>query len=165
MIEMMQYLDERFSLTLILQETNLSSSNYARKLKKMAQTNSRIDFLEIMPQDRLIQFCNDYDIGFFFMPPSNTNITNSLANKFFQYLQSRLMLVVSPLPEMKRLVEAYNLGLVGENFDIKALAQRLNSLGAEEIMYFKRKSHESARELSSDFNRKKLQKIIEGIFR
>jgi glycosyltransferase involved in cell wall biosynthesis len=160
MIEMMNYLEDRFSLTIILLTINYASQAYVKTLKNMAKNNQRIIFLDVLPQDELIKFCNDYDIGLFFMPPSNMNIEYSLANKFFQYIQSRLMLAVSPLPEMKRLTEAYELGVVGDNYDPKAMAAKLNRLTAADIWFYKNRAHERAKELSSEANREKFLKTV-----
>jgi glycosyltransferase involved in cell wall biosynthesis len=165
MIEMEKYLDDRFSLTFILLEINYASREYVKSLKKMAGDYKKIIFLDVLPQNQLIGFCNDYDIGLFFMPPSNINEEYSLANKFFQYVQSRLVLAVSPLPEMKRLVEAYELGVVGDNYDPKAMAEKLNRLTAEDISHYKKKVHESAKELSSESNREKFLKIVADLLR
>lgn len=160
MIEMAKHLDARFTLTLMLLEINYSSRKYVERLKKMAKDNPNIIFLDVVPQNELIKFCNDYDIGLFFMPPSNMNEEYSLANKFFQYIQSRLALAVSPLPEMKRLVETYDLGVVADNYDPKGMAEKLNRLTPEKIMYYKKRSHDSAKDLSSESNRDKFLQII-----
>jgi len=165
MIEIAKYLDDRFTLTIILFEINYTSRRYVKKLKKLAKENKRVIFLEVMPQNELINNCNAYDIGLFFMPPSNMNEEFSLANKFFQYVQSRLALAVSPLPEMKRLVEKYDLGIVGHNYDPKAMAEKLNRLTPEKIMYYKTRCNESAKELSSESNKDKFRKIVADVLR
>lgn len=165
MIDMSQYLDDRFTLTFIILTTNFTSRSYMKSLINRAIDNKKIIFIDVMPQDELIRFCNEFDIGLFFMPPSNINEEYSLANKFFQYIQSRLMLAVSPLPEMKRLVEAHELGVVGDNYDPKAMAEKLNHLTADEIRFYKNRVHESARELSSDVNREKFLKLIADVLR
>ncbi|MCR4417183.1 MAG: glycosyltransferase [Ignavibacteria bacterium] len=163
MIEVMQYLDARFTLTLVLLEINKLSEIYVNKLKKLASRDKRIKFLKPVEMKDVVKFGNKYDIGLFFMPPTNYNEEYSLANKVFQYIQSRLMLAFSPLPEMKKIVIENNLGIVSDNFEPKNLAQKLNSLTAEEIYRFKMNSHKKARELSSEANKIKFLKIIEEI--
>jgi hypothetical protein len=163
MIQMARHLDERFTLTFILLEINYTSRSYVRRLKRMASGRKNILFLDLLPPRDLIPFCRDYDIGLFFMPPSNMNEEYSLANKFFQYVQSRLALAVSPLVEMKRLVEKYEIGVVSEDYDPLTLARKLNLLTAEEIMRYKNQSHRFARELSSDANRDKFLRIVEEV--
>jgi hypothetical protein len=106
---------------------------------------------------------NDYDIGLFFMPPTTLNEEFSLGNKVFQYVQSRLMLVVSPLPEMKKIVEKYNLGIVSEDYDIRKLAERINALSIEKIMFYKKQSDLHAKELGCESGKNKFLDIVESV--
>jgi hypothetical protein len=160
MVELMKYLDERFTLTLVLLEINKLSEIYVNKLKKMANGDKRIKFLKPVDMKDVVSFGNKYDIGLFFMPPTNYNEEYSLANKVFQFIQSRLMLAFSPLPEMKKIVVENNLGIVSDNYEPKNLADKLNRLSAEEIYQYKINSHLKAQELSSEKNRIKFLEII-----
>lgn len=160
MIEVMKYVDSRFSLTFSILEINRLSSIYVNKLKKLAQNNPNIEFIKPVPGNEVISLGNKYDIGLFFMPPSNINEEYSLANKFFQYVQSRLMLAVSPLPEMKRLVEEYNIGIVSKDYSPISMANALNSLTHEQVLYFKAQSNKHALDLSAQQNEIKFNKII-----
>lgn len=162
MIELMKYLDKRYSLTLILLEINKLSKIYVNELKKIAKNNNRIIFIEPVSMKELVSFCNKYDIGLFFMPPTNYNEEYSLANKVFQFIQSRLMLAFSPLPEMKKIVLKYNLGILSDNFDVRNLAAKLNKLTAKEIYNFKLNAHKYANELSSEQNKVKFLELIKN---
>jgi hypothetical protein len=106
---------------------------------------------------------NKYDIGLFFMPPTTLNEKYSLGHKITQYIQSRLMLIVSPLPEMKKLVEKYQLGISSEDYDVEKLARKMNSLSANEITFYKNQSHIHAEELASEPWRVKFLKIVDRI--
>lgn len=165
MIEMMKYLDERFRLTLILLEINKLSEIYVNQLKKLAKDDKRIEFIKPVAMSEVVKFGNTYDIGLFFMPPTNYNEEFSLANKVFQFIQSRLMLAFSPLPEMKKIVVENNLGIVSDNYDPKNLAEKLNRLNSEEIYQFKLNSHIKAKALSSESNRIKFLNIIENLLK
>lgn len=163
MIELMYHLDERYSLTFLLLEINKLGTLYVKKLKKMAKKHPRIKFIEPIPQTELISYGNNFDIGLFFMPPSNINEEYSLANKFFQFVQSRLMLAISPLPEMKRITEQYNLGILGDDYNPKSLASKMNKLTAVEIFNYKINSNKYARELSAETNKVKFLSIIKDV--
>ena len=163
MIEMADFLDDRFTLTFLIFELNIFSKLYLNKLKRIAKHNPKIVFLKPVPADKLVEFGNQFDIGLFFMPPSNYNEEYSLANKVFQYIQSRLMLAVSPLPEMKNIVENYELGVIAKDYNPKSLAIDLNSLTSEAIMSFKAQSHKNSRKLSSIDNMKKFIKLIHAL--
>lgn len=163
MIEMIKYLEPRFSLTLALQSNGFMNDFYIKRLKKLAGTNPRITFRGLVGFDEIVSMGNLYDIGIFFMPPTTINEKYSLGHKIFQYIQSGLMLVVSPLPEMKNLVEKYNLGIVADSFDAKRLAAKMNTLTVEEIMYYKNQSRLSAKELSGEGNADKLRDVIKTV--
>jgi len=165
MIELMKYLDDRFTLTLILQSNSIVNEHYIKKLKKLASGNPRIKYASLVPYDEIAAMGNKYDIGLFFMPPTTLNEKFSLGHKVSQYIQSRLMLVVSPLPEMKKLVEKYNLGFCSEDYDAEKLARKLNALSADEIMYYKNQSHIHAEDLGSEPWRIKFLNIIEKILK
>lgn len=163
MIEIMKYTDQRFTLTLVLLEISKFSEFYVNKLKKMAGSNPRITFMKPVAMKDVVKFGNDFDIGLFMMPPTNYNEEYSLANKVFQFIQSRLMLAFSPLPEMKKIVIDYNLGIVSDNYEPKNLAEKLNKLTTDEIYNYKLNSHKLSKELSSEANRKKFLDIIENL--
>ncbi len=163
MIDMMRYLDERFTLTLILVEHSTISRMYIKKLRKLAAAYPRITFTEARPFDEIVAYTNAFDIGLFFMPPTNLNEEYSLAHKVFQYIQARLVLAISPLPEMKKLVEAYDLGVVGDTNEPESLACKLNSLSKQEIDYYKSRAHHHAKELGAESNKDKFLSIVESI--
>ncbi|MFQ5651990.1 MAG: glycosyltransferase [bacterium] len=163
MIDMVQYLDERFSLTLILVEHSTISRMYLNKLKKKAKDDPRVYFLDPLPFSEIIPFSNSFDIGLFFMPPTNLNEEYSLAHKLFQYIQARLVLAISPLPEMKKLVETYDLGVCSDDYEPASLARKLNNLTREEIDYYKSQSHKHAKELGAETNRDKFIELIHRV--
>ncbi len=65
MIEMMAYLDDRFTLDLMLIVPQLASaktSNYINTLKQLAANDDRIRFLSPLRSNELVSFLNQYDI-------------------------------------------------------------------------------------------------------
>jgi hypothetical protein len=165
MIEMMKHTDKRFTLDLVIVEISKFSRIYVNKLKRLAASDERIRFLQPVPMKEVVRFGNAYDIGLFMMPPTNYNEEYSLANKVFQFVQSRLMLAFSPLPEMKKVVLENNLGVVSPDFNPKSLAEELNKLSAKEVYEFKKRSHEMAWKLSSESNRIKFLDIVTDILK
>lgn len=163
MISLMNYLDNRFTLTIILQTNSIINDLYIKKLKRLAGDNPRIVFREMVEYDEVVNMGNEYDIGLFIMPPTTTNEIFSLGHKVFQYIQSRLMLVISPLPEMKKIVDKYNLGIYQEDYNIRKLAEKMRRLTAEDIYYYKCQADKHAADLSSDTGMKKLLNIVSNL--
>lgn len=147
MIEMMDYLPTRFTLDLLLMS---SDERYLAKLRALCATRPRVRLLPPVPFADLIPATNAYDIGVFLLPPANFNLRFALPNKFFEFVQARLMVAVGPSPEMARLVREHDLGVVAEDFAPATLAAALARLSAEDIARFKQQSHRAAAVLNSD---------------
>lgn len=87
---------------------------------------------------------NKHDVAVVFHEPHTENFRDSLPNKFFESIQARLAIVVSPSPEMASIVESYKIGLVAKDHSPEALAEALLSLDPQSILRFKRQSNRAA---------------------
>lgn len=145
MIEMMKYLDNRFSLDLMLVETD---AVYMAELRRQASSDARIRFIAPVAMQAICARLNDYDMGVYLLPPVNFNHEHALPNKFFEFIQARLAIAIGPSPEMAALVRKYQCGIVTESFEPRGLAQAIGALAAEDIIRFKKAADFAARELS-----------------
>jgi hypothetical protein len=159
MIKMMDYLDKRFYLNLILVAQNKKMKKYLKKLKFLAK-GKNVKFLDPFPMQEIVKSINKYDIGVYILRPTSLNKKFALPNKFFEFIQARLAIAIGPSLKMKELVEKYNLGIVSKDFDPKSMAKSLNFLTTEKIMYYKNQSSKIAYEMSSIKEMKKLDNII-----
>jgi glycosyl transferase family 4 len=144
MIETMQRLDGRFTLDFVLVP---SVPGYLERLKALASGNGGIRFLPPVPMQTLPRFLNAYDAGIYLLPPSNFNNRYSLPNKFFEFVQARLAIVIGPSPEMAAQVRRHGMGIVSESFEPADFARALAGLDRERIARFKDRAHAAAREL------------------
>lgn len=157
MIAMFDRLDKRFCLDFYL----VGDKNYINYLKKLSKPYSdRIRFLEPVPLDKILSTINSYDIGLYLLKDTNYNTQNALPNKFFEFVQARLMLAVGPTVDMKKLIEKFNLGIVSPTFDPSDMANLLNSLSNEQIFNYKQNSHQAAKFLCYENEILKLQDIF-----
>lgn len=157
MIKMFSWLDGKFELDLYL----VGNKPYVDKLRKMAEGISGIQFKDPVPFKEIIPTFNKYDIGLCFLEATTFNLKYSLPNKFFEYVQSRLMLVVGPSPDMVDIVSRHNLGIVVPEFSPRALANALNLLTREDIEKYKAASSIAARELCYEKESDKVLSILE----
>ena len=157
MIMMMDEIDERYSLDLMLVNTDKTYHNYLIKL-----TNRRKNVTIIPPVEmhNIVNFISKYDIGLYILEPTNFNNGMALPNKIFEFIQARLAIAIGPSPEMKSLVEEYNLGVVSADFDSKGLAISLNNLTHQNIIDFKKNSDEIAKKVNSEENVKIILKTV-----
>lgn len=124
---------------------------YLEELKvQAAGSGGRVTVHPPVPYDQLIDTLHAYDVGVHVLPPVNFNNRNALPNKFFDYVQARLGLIVGPSAEMAQTVKDRGLGLVTSDFTAEALATALDGLTAADAARFKAASAEAAHELSAE---------------
>jgi glycosyltransferase involved in cell wall biosynthesis len=155
MIEMMRYLDSRFTLDMILMTSDYASSQtkaYIHQLKQTASEDPRIKILPGVKSHQVVSTIHSYDIGVFIIPPVNFNYANTLPNKLFDFIQARIGVAIGPTPEMADIVTQYQIGVVAESFDPKVLAMKLNSLTTQDISTFKTNSKAAAMNLNAEKN-------------
>ncbi len=127
-----------------------SGTPYFQRLAKLAQTTDRVAIHEPVPYAELLPALNRYDVGLAVLAPTTFNLAWCLPNKFFDYIQARLGLIVGPSPEMVKYVERYRVGAVSADFDAAALVEVLNGLTPEMVDGWKRNCDRHARALSGE---------------
>lgn len=160
MIYIMDYLEDTFELDLMLVK---KSSEYYERLKEMVDKRNNVRLIEPVKMKEIPKFINKYDIGLFLLEPINFNYENALPNKFFEFIQGRLMVAIGPSPQMMNILEKYNLGIVAEDFSPKSLAGKLKDLNVEDINKYKENSDKAARTLSSLANKNIMRKLIKNV--
>ncbi len=156
LIEIFKMLNDNFEMDFIL----VGNKKYQQELKEMARGIPKIRFIDPVPLSEIVTTIAHYDIGFFYYEPTNFNILNCLPNKFFEYIQARLMVAIGPCPDMAELVSTYNCGVVAESFSNEAMAKALNSLDIEAVNNAKKQSDTATKELCFEKEQVKLIKMI-----
>lgn len=163
MILLMDKLDERFSLDLMLVPKPSTSSPSYRKILDFAKRSSRVHLHKPPAMTEIAASISKYDIGVYLLPPSSFNQYMALPNKLFEFIQARLAVAIWPSPEMARIVNKYECGVVADDFTLEAMAEKLNCLTREEVMRFKENSHKAARLLCAETNQKLFLRVIRGL--
>ena len=160
MIDMMQHVQERFTLYLMLTG---QKTKYYQKLVKRANKNKNIYFINPVPFNEIVLEINKYDIGVYLLPPTSFNNYYALPNKIFEFIQARLCLILSPNPEMANIVKQYNLGVVCDNFEPLNMASVINNLTSLQIQEYKNNANKAASILNAEESMKQIQKIISSL--
>ncbi|MFZ1807839.1 MAG: hypothetical protein WAU36_11475 [Cyclobacteriaceae bacterium] len=166
MIDVMQYLDDRFTLDMILLTPSIANKKtrtYLDTLKNKIADNPRVKILPPVKSSEVIDLIHKYDVGIFLLPPINFNYKNTLPNKLFDFVQARLAIAVGPTPEMADLVTKYDLGIVSSDFTAQSFAKAISQLTHDKIDYFKSQSNRAAKELSAENNKITLNKIVSDL--
>lgn len=122
---------------------------YLTELQQQAADLPQVRFNDPVSPDELVERLGECDVGVFVLPPLTFNYLNALPNKFFDFVQARLGIVVGPSPEMAALVREHGLGVVTEDFTAESLARAVEELTPEAVAGYKAASHAVARELSA----------------
>ncbi|MBD8022239.1 glycosyltransferase [Microbacterium sp. Sa1CUA4] len=114
------------------------------------ESAGRVRVHDPVPYAKLSETLRSHDVGVFLLPPVNFNHRWALPNKFFDFVQARLGLIIGPSPEMAAYVERYGIGAVTRDFSAAALAEAVDALDVDQVARYKAASHRHARELSSE---------------
>ncbi|MGO1563148.1 MAG: hypothetical protein ACTHW7_15135 [Actinomycetaceae bacterium] len=123
---------------------------YHAELTELAAEADRVTLHDPVPADNVVETIAQYDVGVYVLPPTGFNTQNALPNKFFDFVQARLGIIVGPSPEMASLVEEHGLGAVTSGFEEADLAVVLDRLDPVEVARWKAGSDAAARELSAE---------------
>lgn len=147
MIEAVKLVDADVTLDLLLID---DGSDYLRELQDLASDDPRISILPPVPYRDLVSTLNAYDVGLGMIAPSTFNLAWCLPNKFFDFIQARLGVIVGPSPEMAHYVTEYGLGAVTDDFTPESLAEVISALSPDQVQRWKSASDAAAEELSGE---------------
>jgi glycosyltransferase involved in cell wall biosynthesis len=147
MVEAVQKLGNSFQLDLMLVPGN---PRYLAELKTLVSTIENVNIIAPLNFHEIVPFINRYDIGLINLPAVVFNNLHALPNKLFEFIQARLCIVVSDSPEMKKVVENNNLGLVSAGFSVVELYDCLKTITMQRVNKFKINSHNAAGKLSAE---------------
>jgi len=108
------------------------------KLKDMVKRNNLVDKVIFRPRQSYEQLFNltcAADLGLTLDKDTNLNYRYSLPNKLFDYIQARIPVLASPLPEIKKIIEEYNIGDFIAGHEPETIAKKVNEILAnQELM-------------------------------
>ena len=125
---------------------------YIRELKKMVAVNRLeevVVFHDAVPQDELWTYVGAVDVGIVMIDNICLSYYYSLPNKFFQNVQAHTPVIGSDFPEIKRMIEKYNIGVVCKADSPEALGEAIMRLKNDKDLYnsFKRNLKIASKEL------------------
>jgi glycosyltransferase involved in cell wall biosynthesis len=147
MIEAAQKLGSSFQLDIMLVP---GGQDYLDELKSLVENIDNVNMIAPVDFYDIVPFINQYDIGLFNLSPYTFNYLHALPNKLFEFIQARLCIVVSNSPEMKKVVESNNLGLVSKGFSSEELYDCLKNIDRNQINNFKINADKVAKKLSAE---------------
>lgn len=124
---------------------------------------NKVVFLGRLPLEDLSEFTCQADLGLSLEEDVGLNYRYALPNKLFDYIQARVPVLVSGLPEMAALVNHYQIGETADSLKPRVLAGKMTEmLYSEECRQkWKKNLEKAAKELTWE----KEEKVLQEIFR
>jgi glycosyltransferase involved in cell wall biosynthesis len=123
----------------------------------------KIVFTGTVPLEDLYEYTMIADIGLSIEKDVSLNYHFCLPNKFLDYIQAGVPVLVSPLPEMKAIVEKYGIGEMIENHDPQYLAAKFDSLPGDDqkLSFFRSNLQKAAADLCWENEEQELMNIYQ----
>ena len=87
--------------------------------------HEKVKFLPKLPFDTLICYTSVADLGLSLDKPKHLNYKLSLPNKVFDYIQSETPLLLSPLPELIKLIDQCEIGMFIDSHEPEKIARAM----------------------------------------
>lgn len=136
----------------------------AEELKELVRYNNldnKVSFLGRLNIEELKLETQKARIGISLEEEMGLNYTYALPNKLFDYIQAGVPVLVSALPEMKKVVQFYSIGEVLESREVSAIANQINKM-LESASYatWRNNCLIAAKELNWDKESQKLNQLL-----
>jgi len=145
-VEAMKYIDSAILLI-------VGGGDVLPELKKMVQDMSlqeKVVFVARQTPEKLAGYTAHADIGLTIDKDTNINYRFSLPNKLFDYIYAGVPVLASPLVEIKRIIQHYEIGTFIENHDPVHIAETINALLQDEnrMSQYRQNTKKAASELN-----------------
>ncbi|NME35804.1 MULTISPECIES: glycosyltransferase [Fusobacterium] len=105
------------------------------KLLKLIEENkleNRIYFKEFIKNEDLLKYTNSADLAIYLLPLLSLNSYHCLPNKLFEYIQGEIPVLFSNYPNIKEIIEKYNVGLTVD-FNDKRIVDKVEEIFCEKF--------------------------------
>jgi glycosyltransferase involved in cell wall biosynthesis len=133
-----------------------------KKLAKDLHLERKVYFLPKMPYQKMMRYTSQCDLGVTLDKPVSLNYKYSLPNKLFDYLAAGVPVLASPMIEVKKIVDGYDVGMCIDDHDPAHIADTIKSMLTDEERIKKWK--ENAQNISSTLCWENEEKVLIKIY-
>jgi glycosyltransferase involved in cell wall biosynthesis len=123
-IEAMQFIDN--AVFWIIGDGDIKSE--LEELTKNLNMTNKVTFFGKIPFEKLKSITLQCDLGVSIEENLGLNYYYSLPNKIFDYINSCVPILASPFPEMKNIIEKFNIGELIIEHNVKHIASKINEI-------------------------------------
>lgn len=131
----------------------------SKEFGQLIKSLDRISWMGRYPFDEMMDFSQQADAGVVWIEPVSESYRLSLPGKLFEYVHAGLVVLGSPLPEIKKHIEEYSLGEYAKDFSESSFDEALKLLIKNKRMY-KRRLNDAKEILCWEEEQKKLIELI-----
>lgn len=131
----------------------LGDGEFKSKFESLAielNVEMRVHFLGMLTQDKLLNYTAAADLGAALIENLSKSYYFALPNKLFEYIMAEVPVVVSNLPQMKKVVEDYKVGFVMMEWEVEALVELLGKIkeNKDQLRDMKRNASKASQKLN-----------------
>ncbi len=158
-VEMMKYLEK---VTLLFVGGGDVVGNLKQTVFKEG-LQEKVKFIQRQTPQELRRYTAMADIGLSLDKDSNINYRYSLPNKLFDYIHAGVPVLASDLPEVRKIVEGYQIGLISDCHEPRQLADLIRNMLSDKsrLVQWKENLKMAAQELCWE---KEKQILIDVVF-
>jgi glycosyltransferase involved in cell wall biosynthesis len=125
-------------------------------LSKKLNLSNRVHFSGMIPQDKLLDYTAGADLGIALIENISKSYFYALPNKLFEYIMAGIPVIVSDLPQMKNIIETYDVGKIVIDLQPKNIADTIDGFlqDKSEVEKIKKNCNAAAKNLNweKEFN-------------
>jgi glycosyltransferase involved in cell wall biosynthesis len=135
-----------------------------KQMVKELKLENKVFIKGKMPADELYHYTANVDLGLTIDKDNNINYHFSLPNKLFDFINASVPILSTPLPEIKAVIDAYNIGEFIQSHEPKHIASKIEEmLNSSNYITWKENTKKAKLENNWQEEKKVLSSIIQQI--
>lgn len=146
----------------------IHNKKYFHSLERMAEefdVRGRMKYIPAVPHKELLKYVAAADVGMITIIPKVKSYYYALPNKLFENIQSLTPVIASDLPEMHRIISAYDIGILCDESNIQEITKAVVQLRDNRDLYdqYKKNLLKAKAELCWENEKKRLEREYKRI--
>lgn len=125
--ELIEAVNNTVNVTLFVVGSGDSISNLKNRVSELNLVQ-RVRFVDKLPWEELMRYTKSADLGLTLDKSTNLNHNFSLPNKLFDYISAGMPVLSSDLPEIAKVLNRYNCGVIIDDVTPQKISMALNDM-------------------------------------